>query len=335
MKHQMPNSFPAYLVEKTGAGQSLKQTELTVNDLMEGDVTVQVEWSTLNYKDGLALTGSAPVIRQFPLIPGIDFAGSVLQSSHAGFQAGDKVILNGFGVGEAHHGGYASVAKVSGDWLIKLPAPLSTRQAMAIGTAGYTAMLCVMALQNHGIQPKDGDILVTGATGGVGSIATILLNQLGYRVVAVTSRPTQSADFLRSLGAQDIASRDAFSGTAKPLSKALWAGAVDVAGGDTLANVISQMKRDGAVAACGLADSMNLPTSVAPFILRNVTLYGIDSVMASLDKRQQAWQGLVDHLDWPLLETLTTEISFDELPQKAAEILQGQVAGRLVVKIPT
>lgn len=329
----MSDHFPAYLIEKTDDGQSLNKTELSIDDLMPGDVTVQVEWSTLNYKDGLALTGSSPVVRRFPLVPGIDFAGTVLESTHNNFQTGDKVVLNGFGVGETHCGGYAGVARVSGDWLVKLPEALSTRQAMAIGTAGYTAMLCVMALQDHGLKPQDGDILVTGAAGGVGSIATSLLSQLGYRVIAVTGRPEQK-DFLNSLGAADIAPRSDFADKAKPLSKERWAGAVDVAGGNTLANVISQMQRDGAIAACGLADSMALPTSVAPFILRGITLYGIDSVMASLAKRQRAWRGLVDHLDLDLLESLTSEIGFDELPQKGADILRGQVRGRLVVRIP-
>lgn len=329
----MSDRFPAYLIEKTDDGQTLNKTELTTDDLMDGDVTVQVEWSTLNYKDGLALTGAAPIIRKFPLVPGIDFAGTVLESGHADFQAGDKVVLNGFGVGETHSGGYAGMARVKGDWLVKLPTALDTRQAMAIGTAGYTAMLCVMALQNHGITPDAGDILVTGAAGGVGSVATAVLGRLGYRVIAVTGRPEQK-DFLLSLGATDIAERSQFADKAKPLSKELWAGAVDVAGGNTLANVISQTQRDGAVAACGLADSMSLPTSVAPFILRGVTLYGVDSVMASQEKRQRAWQGLVDNLDLNLLESLTTEIRFDELPEKGAEIIKGQVRGRLVVKIP-
>lgn len=330
----MPDRFPAYLIEKSGDAQTLRKTELSTDDLMDGNVTVQVEWSTLNYKDGLALTGAAPIIRQFPLIPGIDFAGSVVESSNADFQVGDKVVLNGFGVGETHHGGYAGMARLNGDWLVKLPDALDTRQAMAIGTAGYTAMLCVMALQDHGIKPEDGDILVTGAAGGVGSVATAILGKLGYRVMAVTGRPGQK-DFLLSLGAADIVERSQFADKAKPLGKELWAGAVDVAGGNTLANVLSQIKRGGAVAACGLADSMSLSTSVAPFILRGVALYGIDSVMAALAKRKRAWQGLVDHLDLTLLESLTSEISFDELAQKGTEIIRGQVRGRLVVRIPS
>ncbi len=329
----MSDTFAAYLVEKTDDGQSLTRTELSLDDLMEGSVTVDVEWSTLNYKDGLALTGASPVVRKFPLVPGIDFAGTVAASDDPRYKPGDKVVLNGWGVGEAHHGGYAGKARVSADWLVPLPEGLSTRQAMAVGTAGYTAMLCVMALQDHGIDPGDGDILVTGAAGGVGSIATAILANLGYRVVAVTGRPEQ-AEFLRSLGATDIAARSDFAEKARPLGRELWAGAVDVAGGNTLANVLSQVKRGGAVAACGLAESMSLPTSVAPFILRGVTLYGIDSVMAPFGKRQRAWQGIVQNLDAALLESLTTEVDFADLPALGEQILKGQVRGRVVVQLP-
>ena len=329
----MSDTFPAYLVEKTDDGQSLNRTQLCLDDLMDGDVTVAVEWSTLNYKDGLALTGASPVVRRFPLVPGIDFAGTVESSDNPRFSPGDKVVLNGWGVGEVHSGGYAGKARVKADWLVPLPEGLSTRQAMAVGTAGYTAMLCVLALQDHGIGPADGDILVTGAAGGVGSIATAVLAQLGYRVIAVTGRPEQR-DFLLSLGAADIVPRSDFADKARPLSKELWAGAVDVAGGNTLANVLSQTVRGGAVAACGLAESMSLPTSVAPFILRGVTLYGIDSVMAPLAKRLRAWNGIVEHLDPGLLENLTSEVSFDDLPELGEQILKGQVRGRLVVRIP-
>ena len=329
----MSDTFPAYLVEKTDDGQSLTRTQLSLDDLMDGDVTVGVEWSTLNYKDGLALTGASPVVRRFPLVPGIDFAGTVETSDNPRFSPGDKVVLNGWGVGEVHSGGYAGKARVKADWLVPLPEGLSTRQAMAVGTAGYTAMLCVLALQDHGIGPADGDILVTGAAGGVGSIATAVLAQLGYRVIAVTGRPEQR-DFLLSLGAADIVPRSDFADKARPLSKELWAGAVDVAGGNTLANVLSQTVRGGAVAACGLAESMSLPTSVAPFILRGVTLYGIDSVMAPLAKRLRAWNGIVEHLDPGLLENLTSEVSFDDLPELGEQILKGQVRGRLVVRIP-
>jgi len=329
----MSDTFPAYLVEKTDNGQSLKRTDLTLDELMEGSVTVAVEWSTLNYKDGLALTGASPVVRKFPLVPGIDFAGTVESSDDPRYQPGDKVLLNGWGVGEGHSGGYAGKARVNADWLVPLPEGLSTRQAMAVGTAGYTAMLCVMALQDHGIVPEDGDILVTGAAGGVGSIATAILAKLGYRVVAVTGRPEQEG-FLRSLGAADVAPRSDFADKARPLARELWAGAVDVAGGNTLANVISQIKRGGAVAACGLADSMSLPTSVAPFILRGVNLYGIDSVMAPFERRQRAWQGIVQYLDPSLLESLTTEVDFEDLPALGEQILKGQVRGRVVVQIP-
>jgi len=329
----MTDTFPAYLVEKTDDGQALSRTRIGLDDLMEGDVTVSVEWSTLNYKDGLALTGASPVVRKFPLVPGIDFAGTVESSDDPRFSPGDKVVLNGWGVGEVHSGGYAGKARVKADWLVPLPEGLSTRQAMAVGTAGYTAMLCVMALQDHGIKPQDGDILVTGAAGGVGSIATAILAKLGYRVIAVTGRPEQK-EFLLSLGAADIAARSDFADKARPLGRELWAGAVDVAGGNTLANVLSQVVRGGAVAACGLAESMSLPTSVAPFILRGVALYGIDSVMAPLEKRQRAWDGIVQYLDPQLLESLTSEASFDDLPQLGEQILKGQVRGRLVVQIP-
>jgi acrylyl-CoA reductase (NADPH) len=329
----MSDSFIAYQVTKTDDGQSLVKTNLTDADLMDGDVTIDVVWSTLNYKDGLALTGASPVIRQFPLIPGIDFSGTVTSSDHPNFSPGDQVVLNGFGVGEAHNGGYAGRARVSGDWLVKLPVGLTTRDAMAVGTAGYTAALCVMALQDHGIKPADGKILVTGAAGGVGSVATALLANLGYEVVAVTGRPEQ-ADFLKSLGASDIAARGDFADKARPLAKELWAGAVDVAGGNTLAIVISQIQRHGAVSACGLAESMSLPTSVAPFILRGVTLYGIDSVMAPMALRERAWELIVKHLPLDLLHSLTEEVGFDELPDLGKKILKGQVRGRLVVKIP-
>lgn len=329
----MSELFPAYLVSKTEQGQELQKTALSIEDLMPGNVLVRVEWSTLNYKDGLALTGASPVIRHFPLVPGIDFAGVVESSEDTRYQIGDRVVLNGWGVGETHSGGYAGKARVDADWLVPLPEGLTTRQAMAVGTAGYTAMLCVMALQDHGIKPEDGDILVTGAAGGVGSVATAILANLGYRVVAVTGR-MQQQEFLLSLGAADVVARDEFSGKSRPLAKERWIGAVDVAGGDTLANVLSQMRRDGAVAACGLADSMQLPTTVAPFILRGVALYGIDSVMASFTRRQRAWDGIVRHLDAGLLESLTTEADFDDLPVLGEQILKGQVRGRLVIAIP-
>ena len=329
----MSERFAAYVVSRTDQGQVTEQKQLTIDDLMAGDVTVKVEYSALNYKDGLAMTGAAPVVRRFPLVPGIDFSGTVLESSHADYQPGDKVVLNGFGVGEVHSGGYAGVARVNGDWLIPLPEGLTTRQAMEIGTAGYTAMLCVMALEGHGIKAESGDILVTGAAGGVGSVAVALLGRLGYRVIAATGR-SEERDFLIGLGAAEIIDRKEFSGKLRPLAKELWAGAVDVAGGTTLANVLSQIKYGGAVAACGLADSMELPASVAPFILRAVTLYGIDSVMAPLERRRAAWKRLVSDLDLGLLEGLSREIDFDQLPEEAEAILKGQVRGRTIVRIP-
>ena len=328
----MSETFKAYQITKDDDGQKLSFTELTDDDLMDGDVTVKVEYSTLNYKDGLALTGSAPVVRRFPLTPGIDFAGKVINSTNPRFKENDEVILNGFGVGEVHSGGYGEIARVKGDWLITKPEGLTSRQAMAVGTAGYTAMLCVLALENHGIKPGDGSILVTGAAGGVGSVALLLLNKLGYQITAVTGRP-EEADYLTSLGAAEILDRQQFSEKPRPLGKELWSGSVDGAGGNTLANVISQTCYGGAVAACGLAESMALPSSVAPFILRGVTLYGIDSVMASLEKREQAWQRVVEDLDLDRLESMINDISLPELPDAAAAIMAGSVRGRTVVKV--
>ena len=329
----MPNRFQAYQINKTEAGQTCELKQLDDTDLMDGDVTVKVEYSTLNYKDGLALTGKSPVVRTFPLTPGIDFSGTVLNSEHASFSTGDQVVLNGFGVGEVHSGGYAQKARVKGDWLVQLPDGLDTRQAMAIGTAGYTAMLCIIALENHGIRPRDGDVLVTGASGGVGSVAITILNKLGYRVIATTGR-MEEKDYLSRLGAADVLERADFAAKARPLDKELWAGAIDVAGGNTLANVLSQVKYGGAVAACGLAESIELPASVAPFILRGITLYGIDSVTASLDKRVQAWGRLAQDLDLKLLEALSFELDFADLPQAAEDILAGKIRGRAIVRIP-
>ena len=328
----MSGSFRAILVTKEDDGQKAALTTLADEDLMEGDVTVAVEYSALNYKDGLAITGRVPVVRRFPLIPGIDFAGTVLSSGSSDFAAGDKVVLNGFGVGEVHSGGFAERARVKSEWLVRLPKEMSSWQAMAVGTAGYTAMLCVMALERHGTTPASGDVLVTGAAGGVGSVAVLLLSRLGYRVVAVTGR-LEETDYLKSLGAAEVADRASFAQKPRPLGKELWAAAVDVAGGATLANVLSQIKYGGAVAACGLADSMNLPTSVAPFILRGVTLYGVDSVMASQELRAQAWKRLVRDLDLKKLETMTREIGLEDLPLEAENILDGKVRGRTVVRV--
>ncbi|MES9826694.1 MAG: MDR family oxidoreductase [Candidatus Thiodiazotropha sp.] len=329
----MPENFPAYLISKTDNGQITELKDITLDELMDGDVTVKVEYSTLNYKDGLALTGRAPVVRRFPLVPGIDFAGSVVSSEHPGFKQGDQVVLNGFGVGEVHSGGYAGMARVKGDWLVALPNEFTPRQAMAVGTAGYTAMLCVLALEQHGLTPDSGDILVTGAAGGVGSVAVSLLSRLGYQVTGSSGRASQR-EYLIGLGAQKIIDRSEFNGKVKPLAKERWAAAIDVAGGNTLANVLSQINYGGAVAACGLAESMDLPTSVAPFILRGVTLYGIDSVMASIEKRQLAWNRLARDLDLAQLEAMTVELPFSDLPTAAEEILAGNVRGRTVVKIP-
>ncbi len=329
----MSGQFQAYQIDKNDEGQRCVLTQLSDSDLMEGDVTVDVEYTTLNYKDGLALTGRSPIIRKFPLTPGIDFSGTVSESSHSGFSAGDRVILNGFGVGEGHSGGYAQKARVSGDWLVALPEGLDTRHAMAIGTAGYTAMLSIMALEDHGINPGDGDILVTGASGGVGSVAVVILNRLGHRVVATTGRMNEK-EFLMGLGAADVLDRADFAEKARPLGKELWSGAIDVAGGNTLANVLSQLKYGGAAAICGLAESMNLPTTVAPFILRGVSMYGIDSVNAPISKRKIAWQRLASDLDLDLLDSLSFDLDFADLPQAAEDILAGKIRGRAVVKVP-
>ena len=297
-----------------------------------GEVTVQVAYSTVNYKDGLALTGKSPVVRKFPLHAGIDFAGTVLDSSDARYQSGDAVLLNGWGVGESHSGGLAQKARVKADWLLPLPAGLSARQAMAIGTAGYTAMLCVMALQKHGVTAASGDILVTGANGGVGSVAVALLSHLGYRVVASTGR-LQEAAHLQSLGAAEVISRDELSSPGKSLSKERWAGVVDSVGSHTLANACASTRYGGVVAACGLAQGMDFPASVAPFILRGITLVGIDSVMAPTALRAAAWGRLARDLDLAKLEAITREIGMADVVAAGADILAGTVRGRLVVNV--
>ncbi|HUF45521.1 MAG TPA: MDR family oxidoreductase [Aestuariivirgaceae bacterium] len=328
----MTDSFRAIRVSKTEGGQSVELADLTEADLMEGDVTVDIEYSTVNYKDALALTAKAPIIRNFPLIPGIDFAGTVRGSSGARFGAGDKVILNGWGVGESHHGGFAERARVRADWLVRVPDGLDTARAMAIGTAGYTAMLCVMALEDHGVRPGDGEVLVTGAAGGVGSVAIALLSKLGYSVAASTGR-TQEADFLKGLGAASVIDRADLSGPVKMLAKSRWAGAVDAVGSTTLANVLSQMNYGGSVAACGLAQGMDLPTSVAPFILRAVKLIGIDSVMCPMPRRSEAWRRLGRDLDLARLDALTTHVKLEDVPKLAEDLLAGKVRGRTVVDI--
>jgi acrylyl-CoA reductase (NADPH) len=329
----MAETFKAILVSRgEDKKQSVAVTEITDADLMEGDVTVAVEWTTLNYKDGLAITGKAPVVRRFPLVPGIDFAGTVVQSADPAWKKGDKVILNGWGVGETHHGGYAARARVKGDWLVPLPDGMTGREAMAVGTAGYTAMLAVMALERHIDLPGRGPVVVTGAAGGVGSVAIALLSKLGCHVIASTGRTGESG-YLRDLGASEIIDRAELSGPARPLGKERWAGGVDAVGSHTLANVLSMTSYGGAVAACGLAQGMDLPGSVAPFILRGVSLLGIDSVMAPKPLRLEAWRRIASELDHDKLSALTTVVGFDDIVGKAADIVEGKVRGRVVAEI--
>lgn len=326
------SSFKGLLLTKGEAGPTTAWTDLTDADLMDGDVTVRVSHSTINYKDGLAITGKAPVVRRWPMIPGIDFAGDVISSNNPAFKVGDGVILNGWGVGETHLGGYAQRARVKADWLVRRPAAFTPAQAMAIGTAGYTAMLCVLALERNGITPDRGPILVTGAAGGVGSVAIALLAKLGFTVIASTGR-TSEADYLKELGASEIIDRAELSGPARPLGKERWAGAVDAVGSHTLANVISMMKYDGCVAACGLAQGLDLPSSVAPFILRSVTLAGVDSVMAPTARRMEAWTRLARDLDIAKLDALTVTRPISDAVALAPEILAGKVRGRVVLEI--
>ena len=329
----MSDSFKAILVSRDAdKRQSVDVVDMTDADLMEGDVTVAVEATTVNYKDGLAITGKAPVIRRWPLIPGIDFAGTVVASDNDAWQPGDKVVLNGWGVGETHHGAYAGRARVKGDWLVPLPATMTPVDAMAIGTAGYTAMLCVMALERHGILPDRGPVVVTGAAGGVGTVAISVLSKLGYHVIASTGRPVE-AGFLRDLGAAEIIERSELEAPAKPLARERWAGGVDAVGSHTLANLLAMTGYGGAIAACGLAGGMDLPSSVAPFILRGVSLLGIDSVMAPREIRLEAWRRLASDLDHGRLTALSTAIGFDDIPAAAADIVEGKVRGRLVVEM--
>ncbi len=325
-------TFKAIVIEKADGGTKAALTQFDEANLIDGDVTVRVEYSTVNYKDGLAITGKAPVVRRFPMIAGIDGAGTVESSNHPDFKPGDKVVLNGWGCGETHLGCYAEKARLKGEWLVHLPAGLSTREAMAIGTAGYTAMLAVMALEQHGLTPDCGPIAVTGAAGGVGSVAVAVLAKRGFTVHAVTGRP-QEADYLKSLGAAEIVDRQELAGPVKPLAKERWAGGLDVAGSTPLANLLTMTRYGGAVAACGLAAGMDLPTSVAPFILRGVCLYGIDSVMCPLPRRKEAWKRLESDLDRQKLAGMTTEIGLSNVPQAAAAILKGEVRGRTVVKV--
>ena len=324
--------FKAVVIDKTEQGSSVALRDFDETGLMEGDVTVRVAYSSLNYKDGLALTGKAPVVRRFPMIPGIDFAGTVESSTNPDFKPGDAVLLNGWGTGETHLGAYAEKTRVKGDWLIRLPEGLSFKDAMAIGTAGYTAMLCLMALERYGVTPDRGPVIVTGAAGGVGSVAISLLASAGWTVLAVTGRP-EEADYLKSLGASEILARAELSGPAKPLAKERWAAGVDTVGSTTLANVLSMTRYGGAVAACGLAGGMDLPASVAPFILRNVALLGVDSVMAPRILRQEAWSRLAKELDRSKLAALTTEVALSQVFEAGAAIVAGQVRGRTVVKV--
>jgi acrylyl-CoA reductase (NADPH) len=325
-------TFKAIVVEKAESGTKASLTQFDEANLMDGDVDVRVEYSTVNYKDGLAMTGKSPVIRRFPMIPGIDGAGTVEASRHPDFKPGDKVVLNGWGCGETHLGCYGEKARLKGDWLVPLPGTISARDAMAVGTAGYTAMLAVMALEQHGLTPDRGPIAVTGAAGGVGSVAIAVLAKRGFTVHAVTGRTSES-DYLKTLGAAEIVDRKELAGPAKPLAKERWAGGIDAAGSIPLANLLSMTKYGGAVAACGLAAGMDLPTSVAPFILRGVCLYGIDSVMCPLPKRKEAWKRLETDLDRQKLAGMTTEILLSDVPQAADRILKGEVRGRIVVKI--
>lgn len=329
----MADTFRALRVHKTETGQEVRSETLTEADLMPGDVTVRVSHSTVNFKDGLAITGKSPVVRAWPLVPGIDFAGEVIRSETSVFTPGDRVVLNGWGVGEAHNGGYAQVARVKSDWLVKLPPALSNADAMAIGTAGYTAMLCVIALERNGVTPEKGQIIVTGAAGGVGSVAIALLAKLGYHVVASSRRKESETDYLTGLGAKEVVDAAEFGGPGRPLLKERWAGGVDVVGSHTLANVLAATKYGGTVTACGLAQGMDLPGSVAPFILRNITLAGIDSVMRPKADREEAWSRLARDLDLGRLNAMIHPAKLSDIPALAQDILAGKVRGRVVVDV--
>jgi len=326
------STFKAIVIEKSDSGQTVALADFDEAKLMDGDVAVAVEWSTVNYKDGLAVTGKAPVVRRWPMIAGVDFAGTVESSAHPLWKPGDKVILNGWGLGETHLGAYAQKARVNGDWLVRLPASMSTRDSMAIGTAGYTAMLAVMALERYGLKPEGGPLVVTGAAGGVGSVAVAILAKRGFQVTASTGRP-EEADYLKRLGAVEIIERKELTGPVRPLAKERWAGGVDSVGSTTLANVLSMIRYRGAVAACGLAGGMDLPTSVAPFILRGVALLGIDSVYRPRADREEAWKRLEFDLDRAKLREMTTEIGLADVIEAGRQIVEGRVRGRIIVKI--
>jgi len=322
----------AILINKDDNGYSAALSDVDENDLPEGDVTVQVDYSTLNYKDSLAITGSSPVVRNFPMVPGIDLAGTVTDSSNADYSTGDKVVLNGWGVGEVHWGGLAQTARLKGDWLVPLPDAFTAKQAMGIGTAGYTAMLCVMALEDNGVTPDQGEILVTGAAGGVGSVAISLLAKLGYTVVASTGRASE-ADYLKGLGATDLIDRNDLSEAGRPLAKERWAGAVDAVGSHTLANICASLKYGGTVASCGLAQGFDLPATVMPFILRGVTLAGVDSVNCPRPRRIDAWNRLAKDLDIGHIEMMMTEINLGDAIATAADQMAGKTRGRVVVNV--
>jgi len=322
----------AILINKDDNGYSAALSDVDENDLPEGDVTVQVDYSTLNYKDSLAITGSSPVVRNFPMVPGIDLAGTVTDSSNADYSTGDKVVLNGWGVGEVHWGGLAQTARLKGDWLVPLPDAFTAKQAMGIGTAGYTAMLCVMALEDNGVTPDQGEILVTGAAGVVGSVAISLLAKLGYTVVASTGRASE-ADYLKGLGATDLIDRNDLSEAGRPLAKERWAGAVDAVGSHTLANICASLKYGGTVAACGLAQGFDLPATVMPFILRGVTLAGVDSVNCPRPRRIDAWNRLAKDLDIGHIEMMMTEINLGDAIATAADQMAGKTRGRVVVNV--
>ena len=328
----MSEKFKALMIEKEDDTQTVNMVEIEDNDLMEGNVLVKITHSTLNYKDGLAITGASPVVRSFPMIPGIDFSGIVLSSEDKKFSEGDRVVLNGYGLSESHFGGYSEKARVKSEHLLKLPENISNKQAMAIGTAGYTAMLCVLAIEDHGIKPDDGVILVSGASGGVGSVAISILSDLGYDVEASTGRLEETV-YLNNLGAKTVIDRSELSEPSRPLGKERWAGAIDSVGSTTLANILAQLSYGGAVSACGLAQGMDLPSTVMPFILRGVSLLGVDSVMAPMQIRERAWSRLSKDIDFEKLEAMIIDTSLDKIEKLAQDILEGQVRGRVVVNI--
>lgn len=329
----MAERFRAVLISRDAQkNQTVEMTEIGTDELMDGDVDIAVEATTINYKDGLAITGRSPIVRRWPMIPGVDLAGTVISSTHGDWKAGDKVVLNGWGVGESHLGAFAERARVKGEWLVPLPDAFTAKQAMGIGTAGYTAMLCVLALERHGLTPEAGPVVVTGANGGVGSVAIALLARLGWHVVAVTGR-TEEADYLTRLGAVEILDRSEFAEAGKPLAKERWAAGVDAVGSHTLANLLASTRYGGAIAACGLAQGFDLPSTVMPFILRGVSLLGVDSVMAPKPLRLEAWSRLASDLDPQALEAITSEVPFDDVIETARAIMQGKIRGRVVVTL--